>query len=163
MSALPRKLRGQYFFHTCRSARTKDADIGGRCTAREAYGERDTNAARRIALRRPDQPFHSEPLKKCRRQATRPTLADQIEVGSAICARHRVSISLQKSSPADGGSRVARSDNRRDDRARRTGGGAAVAALTIQGALEVQLNRHWRSLLRFGRWPACLACIAFLV
>jgi tripartite-type tricarboxylate transporter receptor subunit TctC len=33
----------------------------------------------------------------------------------------------------------------------------------IQGVVAVQLNRHWRSLLRIGRWPVCLAGIAFLV
>ena len=48
-------------------------------------------------------------------------------------------------------------------RAHRTAGAQQSLRAKIQGVVEVQLNRHWRSLLRFGRWPACLAGIAFLV
>src|SRR3954464_12864040 len=134
MSALPRKLRGQHFFHLCRGARTKDADIGGRCAARETHGECHTDATPRIALRRPDQRFHPEPFKKRGRWTTRPTLADQIEARSAICARHPLSISLRKSSPADGGIPNARSDGRRGDGGPPHRGGAAVVARKNPGS-----------------------------
>src|SRR4051812_16484657 len=134
MSALPRKLRGQHFFHPCRGARTKDADIGGRCATRETDRERHTNAARRIALRRPGQRFHPEPFKKRGRWTKRATLADQIEAGSAICARHPLSISLRKSSPADRG--ISKGSLRRQARWRRTQptAGAQVVARKNPGS-----------------------------
>jgi tripartite-type tricarboxylate transporter receptor subunit TctC len=44
-----------------------------------------------------------------------------------------------------------------------TAGAQQSLRAKIQGVVAVKLNRHSRSLSRFGRWPACLAGIAFLM
>jgi tripartite-type tricarboxylate transporter receptor subunit TctC len=71
---------------------------------------------------------------------------------------------LQKSSPADRGipNRSLQQHAKRQ-RIHPTAGAQQSLRAKIQGVVAVQLNRHWRSLLRFGRWPVCLAGIAFLV